>query len=383
VKEKVSLLTLVALFMALSVLPVQADAPEFKDTLFFIGSKDYVSNGYVYHMDVAPFVENGRTYIPVRYLAASIGITGNNISWDPNARVVGLRKGSTVVNFPIDLNVININGSLYTIDTPPLIRDNRVFLPARHIAEAFGETVSWEPETSGVRISRNNIQPTITPPVPVSPTKPITAPVDYEDKTPIQPYVWEHGGAIWTWTPSSIPQWTVEPIIEHYRKMPHPHRTQLDYVLTYCTDKDSLAVLEGLASSFERGAIKEGLSKDETPYLAIAFVQSFPYVTDSASSGYDEYPRYPMETLVERKGDCEDTAILTATLLRKLNYDVALIFLPNHCAVGIWGEDDMEGVYYTVQGKRYYYLETTDIGWNVGELPDMYKNQKAIVLPLP
>ena len=46
-------------------------------------------------------------------------------------------------------------------------------------------------------------------------------------------------------------------------------------------------------------------------------------------------------------------------LLKKLNYDVALIFVSGHCAVGIWGNDDVEGTDYNVNGKRYYYLETT------------------------
>ena len=50
-----------------------------------------------------------------------------------------------------------------------------------------------------------------------------------------------------------------------------------------------------------------------------------------------EYPRYPIETLVDNEGDCEDTAILTASLLNLMGYDAVLLDVPEHMAVGISG----------------------------------------------
>ncbi|HEX3012335.1 MAG TPA: transglutaminase-like domain-containing protein, partial [Syntrophomonadaceae bacterium] len=116
-----------------------------------------------------------------------------------------------------------------------------------------------------------------------------------------------------------------------------------------------------------------------------AFVQSFPYVSDSISTPSDEYPRYPVETLLQKEGDCEDTAILTAVLLNELGYGSALLYLPDqgHMAVGILGNENVEGSYYEKDGQRYYYLETTAVGWHIGEIPDDCQDADAMVFPLP
>ena len=37
--------------------------------------------------------------------------------------------------------------------------------------------------------------------------------------------------------------------------------------------------------------------------LVITFVQSLPYTSDSVTTAFDEYPQYPMETLVEYGGN--------------------------------------------------------------------------------
>lgn len=44
------------------------------------------------------------------------------------------------------------------------------------------------------------------------------------------------------------------------------------------------------------------------------------YKKDIENQGFDDYPQYPLETLVEEAGDCEDTAILYASLVRPLGY---------------------------------------------------------------
>lgn len=67
----------------------------------------------------------------------------------------------------------------------------------------------------------------------------------------------------------------------------------------------------------------------------LAFVQSLPNTSNSITTGYDEYTRFPLETLVDGGGDCEDTSILFITLIRILGYDSVFIDLPRHLAVGL------------------------------------------------
>lgn len=118
--------------------------------------------------------------------------------------------------------------------------------------------------------------------------------------------------------------------------------------------------------------------------FVIAFIQSLPYVPDQASTPWNEYPRYPIETLFDRGGDCEDTSILAAAILREMGYDVALIFLENeqHVAVGIY-VPGATGSYYEAGGKKYFYLETTGEGWPIGQIPPDIQDTRAYVFPVP
>ena len=51
-------------------------------------------------------------------------------------------------------------------------------------------------------------------------------------------------------------------------------------------------------------------------------------------------------------------------------------------AVGVKGEDSIPGSYYEYEGSRYYYVETTSTGWDIGDVPDIMKDAPAKVLPL-
>jgi hypothetical protein len=126
--------------------------------------------------------------------------------------------------------------------------------------------------------------------------------------------------------------------------------------------------------------LDEGLTGDELLRLMISFVQNMDYVSDPSSVGQGEYPKYPVETLVDGGGDCEDTSFLMASLLESMGYNVSLILIPNHMAVGL----DVEalGVHWTMNGESYYYVETTMSGWEVGEVPSEFDYEDAEVLPI-
>ena len=111
----------------------------------------------------------------------------------------------------------------------------------------------------------------------------------------------------------------------------------------------------------------------------IDFVQNLPYVPDDASKGFDDYTKFITETVVEAGGDCEDTAIMLAAVLQAepFGYDTVLIQPPEHMAVGIYGKDDLPGVYWEYGGRRYYYIETTGKGWGIGDIPDTYRDESA------
>lgn len=135
--------------------------------------------------------------------------------------------------------------------------------------------------------------------------------------------------------------------------------------------------LSELAARFEERAD----SDFERINLAMTFVQSFPYAYDDDSKGEEEYVRYPIETLVDGCGDCEDKVALLAALLYEMDIDFVLISLPEHLALAVHCEGIEAERYIPFHNKRYYYVETTMEGWEIGQVPPDYAHAKVEVHP--
>ncbi len=124
---------------------------------------------------------------------------------------------------------------------------------------------------------------------------------------------------------------------------------------------------------------REWTNQDRIDFV-LSFVQSLPYTFDDVTTGYDEFRRYAVETLIDGGGDCEDTTILVAAILRGLGEKTALIFTPGHIALGVSG--NFTGTSVNYNGTKYYYCETTGTGWKVGVLPPSYSTAVTNIIPL-
>jgi hypothetical protein len=118
---------------------------------FVIGSTTYTVNGVENTMDVAAYTKDGRTYLPVRYVAYALGITPENILWDgskatfiSNGRVVQVTPGSSI---------LSINGAPVTMDVVTEVVNGRVMVPFRWVAQAFGAQVEWDDATKTVTMT--------------------------------------------------------------------------------------------------------------------------------------------------------------------------------------------------------------------------------------
>ncbi|MGE5381732.1 MAG: hypothetical protein ACM3NT_11790 [Methylocystaceae bacterium] len=214
----------------------------------------------------------------------------------------------------------------------------------------------------------SNVQPTeiVTPAVQAQTTKP--------DHLIQRHFNWQAVGKRWSW------QITLsQSACEYFKGLP---RIQTDDYSVYVTNPDDDEYLNELIQKFRQARTQSGLSEHEMVAMVVSFVQSIPYVEDKVSTGQDEYPRYPLETLYDQQGDCEDKSILMASLLDKLGYGVVLLELPDHMAVGVKGEKSLPGDYITYQGSRYYYLETTEKNWQIGDAPSKMLNSKVRIRPL-
>lgn len=110
-----------------------------------IGKVEAKVNEYIKILDYPPFIFNNRTMVPLRFISESIGAT---VDWDSVVRIITITiedSGGTkrILKVSPDSKVASLNGKPYEMDTAPLIRNGRVYVPIRFIMEAFGAKVEW------------------------------------------------------------------------------------------------------------------------------------------------------------------------------------------------------------------------------------------------
>lgn len=109
--------------------------------VFSVGSTSYVHCTGLREMDVAPYVRDGRVFIPLRFVAASLDV--DSIEW--NGQEVTLVKAERVVQVVPGNLTMMIDGKPVLMDiAAEIIQPGRVMLPYRYIAEAFGAKISWD-----------------------------------------------------------------------------------------------------------------------------------------------------------------------------------------------------------------------------------------------
>jgi hypothetical protein len=102
---------------------------------------------------------------------------------------------------------------------------------------------------------------------------------------------------------------------------------------------------------------------------------------------------FPVETIVENRGDCDLFSFIAASIMVAGGLDVVLLYYEeeNHMNVGVSLSHEPQDArstlgYFTVNGESYYMAETTgdhwETGWRVGERPDMLAGASARVITL-
>lgn len=188
-------------------------------------------------------------------------------------------------------------------------------------------------------------------------------------------YRWSYDRQSWQWN-LAIP----EDLYDYFSSM--ERAPVADYSL-YATHPLDDAFLDELAGHLIEEAGNCGFDDIERLHFAAAFVQDLAYLSE-----VEEYPKYPVETLVDKGGDCEDTAILMAALLKAMGYDAVLVNLsspspdqPGHMAVGVSLPGFSGGTKVVFDGRDYYYLETTCAS-DLGYMPEDYRDYDISIYEL-
>lgn len=96
-----------------------------------------------------PFIENGRTMVPLR---AVFEVMNCNVSWEQAKNAAIVKYEDTSISIVANSNTAYINGKATTLDVPAKLVNNRIMVPLRFISEAINKTVVWDHENSTVLI---------------------------------------------------------------------------------------------------------------------------------------------------------------------------------------------------------------------------------------
>jgi len=195
----------------------------------------------------------------------------------------------------------------------------------------------------------------------------VTAPQTYD-----RYFTWRSDGGLWEWSMSiskSLYDYYLSKTDRYWCEGP----SACDWY-KYVTDPYDDDYVDYLASELERAMRDRYGSVSWLYYKVLQFALDFvtaaiPYTEDTNP---EEWPRYPVETLVVEKGDCEDTSILYISLVRSLGHGAHLLILPGHVAASVevdWSFIDTAAYpvgWYEYQERYYAFVETT------GDPPDYF-----------
>jgi hypothetical protein len=125
-----------------------------------------------------------------------------------------------------------------------------------------------------------------------------------------------------------------------------------DYYRAFVDEKHQDAFYGSLGEALHEVQQQQGLDSSEYVELVTSMGQGLEYRVDPGNLA----PKFPIETLADGYGDCDDKALLAAAMLARDGYDVAiLMFAPEkHVALGIRAP----GLDYKNTG--YAYVEMTE-----------------------
>ena len=145
------------------------------------------------------------------------------------------------------------------------------------------------------------------------------------------------------------------------------------YQIVYAKSYPSV---NSIASGFNEIFISENITGRDRVSFVISFVQNMKYERPGGILDL----LAPLGSLAQRYGDCDTKALLLYVLLERMGIDCAMMwsYKYKHALLGI--NISTRGDYKKLNGKKYYFLETTYPGWAVGNLPPEFRNKSYWII---
>lgn len=121
-------------------------------------------NGFDLYSEYKPYVDNGRTFVPIRELTE---LMGANVKWNQKTKSVSISMMDKDVKLKINSSIVYVNGKKMRIDTasvPKLTQytaqnnDSKTMVPLRFLSESLGFNVDWNQSKRLANINNGVVQ---------------------------------------------------------------------------------------------------------------------------------------------------------------------------------------------------------------------------------
>lgn len=123
--------------------------------LMQIGNKEASNNGIKKQLLLAPFIQNGRTLVPFRFIGEELGAS-IDFTLHPTSRLVhtvSYKLEADLIVLTIGSKTAQVNGKAVGLDVAPQIIQGTTVVPIRFIAENLGCEVLWSAPEQRISIS--------------------------------------------------------------------------------------------------------------------------------------------------------------------------------------------------------------------------------------
>lgn len=136
-------------FMAELGRPLNPEKPLVQSIIMYIGSNQIEKGREAITLDVAPYIRDSSTLIPLRGAMEALDA---NVHWNAKDDSVKVTKGEDVLLFKFGSLIAYVNGEAKTLPAQLERLNNRIMIPLRFLSENLGYTVNWYGSTQMIEI---------------------------------------------------------------------------------------------------------------------------------------------------------------------------------------------------------------------------------------
>ena len=120
-----------------------------KQLIFKLNDDTVVEQGMPIKLTASPFLKEGSSMVPLRYIGEALGAT---VSWDNESQSATYEKDGLTMKVTLDKTTAYVNGQPIVLSVAPTLVSGSTFVPIRVISEYFGAQVTWQGEDQSITI---------------------------------------------------------------------------------------------------------------------------------------------------------------------------------------------------------------------------------------